>query len=149
MKIRLALVAFALAAAAPALAASWPGRPASKPPKLQQPGPPPAWIETHTTSRWLAYSSYCWTTVCADFLPPQSRPDLPLVRVTRGTGVRIHFAFVPRDARVTLLTARGGKRFALGKVRIAEWTPTAAGVAVIETHAAGGSASYAARISLR
>src|SRR5437773_10984712 len=74
MKTRLALIIVGLAVAAPALAASWPGRPTAKPPALQQPGPPPGWVETHARWSWLAYSSYCWKTTCADYLPPASRP---------------------------------------------------------------------------
>ena len=148
MRIRFALIALGLAFAAPALAATWPGQPTANPPKLQQPSPPPAWIETHTRSSWLAYSSYCWKTTCADFLPPASRTDLPRVRLTRGASVRIHFAFLPRDARVTLISAHAAKRVSLKRARIVEWKPSAPGVAVIETHAAAGSASYTARIVL-
>lgn len=148
MKTRLVLIVVAFAVAPPALAASWPGRPTAKPPTLQQPGPPPAWIETHARSSWLAYSSYCWKTTCADYLPPASRSDLPRVRLTRGASVRIHFAFLPRDARVTLISAHAGKRVELDKARIVEWKPSASGVAVIEVHAAAGSASYVARMIL-
>jgi hypothetical protein len=149
MRSLLALAAVGLVLTAPALASAWPGPPASKPPRLQQPGPPPAWIETRTKSTWLAYSSYCWKTTCADFLPPASRTDLPIVRVVRGAAVRIHFAFVPRDARVTLISAHAGKRTTLQAARIATWRPSASGVAVVETHAAAGSASYAARVVLK
>ena len=144
----LCALALAFASAAAAAAASWPGQPATQPPKLKQPGPPPAWIETATRSRWLAYSSYCWKTTCADFLPPAGRTDLPLLRLTKGGTVRVHFAFLPRDARVTLITAHAGKRFALQAARIVKWRPPASGVAVIEAHATGGSASYVVRIAI-
>src|SRR5213592_4291796 len=117
-----AVMGLGLALTTAALAASWPGRPTTAPPKLTQPGPPPAWIETHTTARWLAYSSYCWKTRCVDYLPPASRPDLPRVRVARGGVVRIHFAFVPKDVRVTLLSTPP-RRAKLPAALIVEWKP--------------------------
>jgi hypothetical protein len=148
MKGVFALSIVALTLSAGALAASWPGRPTTPPPKLKQPGPPPAWIETSTRSRWLAYSTYCWKTTCADFLPPGGRTDLPTVRVAAGKSIRLHFAFLPGDARITLITAHAGKRFALKASRIVVWKPPASGVAVVEVRAAGGSASYVARLVL-
>ena len=149
MKSSLAGALVVLVFAAAAVAATWPGPPKTAPPKLKQPGPPAAWIETSTRARWLAYSTYCWKTTCADFLPPASRTDLPVVRAQRDGSVRIHFSFLPRDARVTLISAHAGKRFTLKAARVVEWKPPSGGLAVIEVHAIGGSASYAARLALR
>ena len=148
MRSSLIAAAVALAFAAVAVAATWPGPPTTKPPKLKQPGPPAAWIETPIRARWLAYSTYCWKTICVDFLPAASRTDLPVVHGQKNQPVRIHFSFLPRDARVTLISAHAGKRFTLKAARVVEWKPATSGVAVIEVHAAGGSASYAARLAL-
>src|SRR5919204_1098641 len=92
-----AVVVLAAAAITAPAALAWPGRPSSPPPKAPNPGaPPPAWIETQTKSAWLAYGSYCWTNggqaACVDMLPPQSRPDLPLIKVARGGVLRVHLA---------------------------------------------------------
>src|SRR6266508_6281823 len=98
---KLAIVASAAALGAPA-ALAWPGRPPVRPPSPPADGaPPPAWVETQTRSNWLAYGSYCWTpsdghAACVDMIPPQSRPELPTVRVARGSTVRIHLAFAER-----------------------------------------------------
>jgi hypothetical protein len=54
------------------------------PPPKRGDGPPPAWLEKRGTDRWLAYSSFCWTTMCADFVAPQLRTDLPRIRLARG-----------------------------------------------------------------
>jgi hypothetical protein len=62
---------------ATAFAHSWPGRPLTKPPRLSQTGPPPAWIETQVRSHWLEFSSYCWNKVCVDMAPVQARTEPP------------------------------------------------------------------------
>jgi len=149
MRIRLGLLVLVLLPTTAALAASWPGRPTSRPPKLQQAGPPPAWIETHTTSTWLAYSTYCWKTTCVDFIPPASRSGLPVVRIVRGAKVRVHFALQPTEVYVALVQGSGGKRYKLPNARVVTWQPPASGIADFEIRAAGGSASYVARLRLR
>ena len=138
-----------LMVATTALAASWPGRPSTNPPRLQQPGPPPAWIETHTNSRWLAYSTYCWKTTCVDFVPPASRPGLPTLKIVHGASVRVHFAVQPTEVKVALVQGSNGKRYNLRAARVVTWKPPASGVADFEIRAPGGSASYVARLTVR
>jgi hypothetical protein len=96
--------AIGLGVASSALAATWPGPPRSAAPRLQQQGPPPAWVETLSRSKWMAFSSYCWSVssgsvrkaVCADMIPPQSRNDLPTLTVRRGELLRI--LWVPKTS---------------------------------------------------
>jgi hypothetical protein len=144
-----ALVGLGLAMSASAFAATWPGPPAAKPPKLSQSGPPPAWIETHTKSSWLAYSSYCWKTTCADYLPPQSRTDLPVVVVRRGATVRVHFAFAPTQVHVTTFVGTRLKHAIFRPVRTVNWRPTITGVVSFDLRGGSGSASYVARVRVR
>ena len=98
---RLAALAIAFASIAHAPGATWPGPPGASAPDTGS-GPPPAWVETHTRSLWLAQSSYCWRSgsrsICADFAPPQYRTGIPTLRVHRGATVRVHFGFTPRSA---------------------------------------------------
>ena len=138
--------------AAPASAA-WPGLPTPPPPPQPRvncaAGPPPAWLETHTRSAWLAFSSYCWKQTCADYLPPQSRTDLPLVRVRRGARVRIHFAFAPSQVHATTFSGMTFTHVALKPARVVNWRPTRAGVVSFDVRAGAGSTSYLVRVLLR
>jgi hypothetical protein len=108
-------------------------------------GPPPAWLETQTRSLWLAFSSF-WKTTCADYLPPQSRIDLPVVRIRRGAIVRVHFAFAPRQVHATTFVATTLKHATLRPARIVSWRPTRTGVVSFDARGAAGSASYVVRV---
>ena len=149
---RLGLIA-ALAVGAPAAgakAAAWPGPPATKPPDVKgAAGPPPAWLETRTRSLWLAFSSFCWKTTCADYLPPQSRTDLPVVAVRRGAMVRVHFAFAPSQVHATTFVGTTLEHATLRPARTVAWRPTLTGVVTFDVRAASGSASYVARVRVR
>jgi hypothetical protein len=134
---------------ASAFAATWPGPPAAKPPKLSQSGAPPAWIETHAKSSWLAYSSYCWKTTCVDYLPPQSRTDLPVIVVRRGATVRVHFASAPTQVHATTFLGMRLKHVTLRPARTVSWRPTITGVVSFDVRGGSGSASYVARVRVR
>ena len=124
-----------------------PGPPAAAPPKpAQKGGPPPAWVESPTKAAWLAYGSYCWTTACADYIPPAQRVGLPQLSVTSGQRVRIHLGFKPSHVLVRLLPSN--RTIPLAAARVTAWR-AAAGVASIEVKGAHGSASYVMRIRLR
>ncbi len=131
-----------------AVAADWPGRPKADPPSLQQKGPPPAWLETRLRSSWLAWGSYCWTTVCADMIPPSMRKDIPTVSVKRGTSVRVHLAFVPLKANIVLLQGERIRTLRLQPKRVLVWRPQVGGLALVDVHAGPGSAGYLIRIRL-
>jgi hypothetical protein len=117
------------------------------PPPKQGGGPPPAWLEKQGTDRWLAYSTYCWTTggvgMCADFIPPQMRPDLPRIRIPRGTTARFHLGFRPTSL---VLQRIGGRTWRLSPARAASWKAAGPGVYMLQADAAAGDASYAFRI---
>ena len=144
---RLAALAIAFASIAHAPGATWPGPPGSRAPDTGS-GPPPAWVETHTRSLWLAQSSYCWRSgsrsICADFAPPQYRSDIPTLRVHRGATVRIHFGFTPRSVSA----AGPGAAVRLRAARVVEWRPTRSGLVSIFVLAARGDASYVVRVNL-
>jgi hypothetical protein len=149
MRTITAILFVAVVLSAAASAATWPGPPAAPPPRVQgTSGPPPAWLETRTRSLWLAFSSFCWRTVCADYLPPQSRTDLPVLRIRRGTLVRFHFAFAPTQLKVTTFVGTTSKRQPLAPARTVQWRPRQAGVVSFDTRGALGSASYVVRLRL-
>jgi hypothetical protein len=144
----------ALALGASATAAGWPGRPPRPSPAVAGAGaaPPPTWVESHSRSWWLAFSSYCWTAsgraACADFLPPQSRRDLPVVRVARGTTVRLHFGVVPSEVHATLFQGLSLKHVRLRPGAVVSWRPARSGVFSVDIRGSAGSASYVGRLQL-
>lgn len=140
-----ALVALVAAVAAGA----WPGPPTGAAPKLDQPGPPPAWVESTTFSRWLAFSSYCWKTSCVDMLPPATRPDLPVFRPRRDQLLRFHLRFLPTQAKLTVLNGGMSKQYRLRPARVLTWRAAKGGILTLAVHASSGSASYVIRLVLR
>jgi hypothetical protein len=136
----------ALVLLAPAPAAARPAPPAPDHPAF---APPPAWLETARAERWLAYSSYCWTTptrgLCADYANPRSRTDLPRFAVSRGEIVRIHLGFVPTEAYVEV--GRRSPRVEAG--RILEVRIRESGVLIVHVYSRQGDASYVARLLVR
>jgi len=127
-------------------AATSPAVPKPPPPKVSgaASSPPPAWIETTAGDRWLAFGSYCWKTLCADFIPPEMRPELPRITLRRGETVRFHVGFAPRS----LTLGVGGKTFKLAARRVSSWRAVRGGLATLHARAASGSASYVARLRL-
>ena len=137
-------------------AAAWPGPPRGPVP-TQPKGPPAAWVETSDRSIWLAFGSYCWTrpsqgggsAVCADMIPPQSRNDLPVLRVRLGEWVRVHLGFTPSQAH---LTSFHGLRFThtpLAPNRILRWRVRGFGIVSVDVKARAGSAAYLVRLVRR
>jgi hypothetical protein len=82
-------------------------------------------------------------------IPPQSRTDLPTLRVRAGEMVRIHLAFAPRTVHLTVFRAGGFRHFVLAPQRTMDWRAAATGVASLDVRAAPGDASYLIRISRR
>jgi hypothetical protein len=113
------------------------------PPPKRGDGPPPAWLEKRGTDRWLAYSSFCWTTMCADFVAPQLRTDLPRIRLARGATVRFHLGFRPASLTVT---HSGGRSWRLPPTRVVAWRAADPGVYLLQSGVVGGDASYAFRV---
>src|SRR6266536_6480645 len=141
MKRGLGVVVTTLAAGSSALAAGWPGPPQTGPPRLHQQGPLPAWVETLLRSKWMAFSSYCWSVwsgssrkaICADMIPPQSRDDLPTLTARRGQMLRIHLAYRPREAHLTVFHPLSFRHYALRPARVLEWRVAGSGVVSVDT----------------
>jgi hypothetical protein len=141
-----ALVA-ALAIAVPA-ALAWPGPPKTPPPTPPLPiAPPPAWIETQAKSAWLFYGVYCWKTTCADLIPPETRPGLPIFTVARQQTLRVHLGFAATSATVSINKRKVAAKLDARK-RIISWSATRAGILTISARASAGSASYVARLRI-
>jgi hypothetical protein len=137
-------MALALLAALAGYALAAPPGPPPKPGGV--PGaPPPAWIESGTAQKWLAYSSYCWTNRCVDYVSPEMRKDLPVLRIRRGQAVTVHLGFVPSQLSVS----QGEKTRRLVPRRTATWRPAAGVASIFAVRKAGGDASYALRIKVR
>ncbi len=136
----------ALALTASAIEAKPPGHP----PRVSgvKAAPPPAWAETGSKARWLAYGSYCWSTVCANMLPPATRPDLPVLPLSRQRIVRINLAFRPTSLSVRILTGtKTGPLTKLPPRAVVDWHPQSTGVAVFDARSARGSATYLLRLT--
>jgi hypothetical protein len=113
------------------------------PPPKRGGGPPPAWLEKPGTDRWLAYSSFCWTRMCADFVAPQLRTDLPRIRLARGATARFHLGFRPTSLT---LARSGGRSWRLPPTRVVAWRAAGPGVYLLQAGVVGGDASYAFRV---
>jgi hypothetical protein len=148
---RVALVLALLAALVVVPAAlGWHGRPRTAPPKAPG-GPPPAWIETASRSAWLAFGSYCWTSggvgKCADMIAPQSRTDLPVVRVARGRTLRVHLGFPAKSVSVSVRGRVLPARLSSNR-RVVSWRAARAGILTVFVRPTSGDASYHARLRL-
>jgi hypothetical protein len=117
-----------------------------------QAAPPPAWVELGPRSRWLAYSSYCWRkgtkAACVDFIPPQSRPDVPTIAVRRGTRLRFRLGFRPTSVKLLLLGPGPRRTWSLAAARSTSWRAVRAGVFQLNAKGTGGSAGYAMKLRL-
>jgi hypothetical protein len=128
--------------------------PAERPPRLEN-GPPPAWIETERGAYWLSFSSYCWeaqrTALCADFIAPADRHDLPSMRVRRGEVVRFHLAFRPAEVSLQFFSKGGSPAgFSLEPRRVMSWTVERGGpMSLLARAPKAGDASYVAILVLR
>ena len=143
------LVTFLIALAATPAGA----RPRPPAPPSNAAGPPPAWVETRGGDRWLAFSTYCWTTVCADYIPPWDRDDLPGIALRRGEVVRFHLRYQPRRVTLRFFSAGGANSthaFRLAPGRVVEWRVRGrGGIALLETFASKGDAGFVARLRIR
>jgi hypothetical protein len=108
--------------------------------------PPPAWIETRRGERWLAFSSYCWSSTCVDFQPAEQRTDVPRIAVQRDEVVRFHLGFEPTEATLRV----GSKTYTLEAQRVTSWRVAGGGgFAFLEAKGEPGTASYVARLLVR
>jgi hypothetical protein len=97
------------------------------------------------TEKWLAYSTYCWKVTCVDYISPEMRKDLPVLRIRRGQSVTVHLGFIPSQ----LTVSQGDRTKRLVPRRTATWRPGLGVASIFAVRKAGGDASYAVRIKLR
>jgi hypothetical protein len=117
--------------------------------------PPAAWLETDTGSFWLGYSSYCWTTVCADFVAPScdDAEHTPKITVRRDELVTAHLGFEPTELGLQYLsgsqapTARDQRTLELN--RSPSWHAERDGAFSLFARTKGGDASYVACFEFR
>ncbi len=133
-------------------------RPTSAPPRgPASTAPPPAWVHYSGGSRWLAFGSYCWSAgrhgVCADMIGPGMRKDIPTLFLEPGEMVRFHLAFTAGS--IDIRPGNGGKSVLHGRNRaVVAWrAPELSGRQLVtldvNARAAGGSASFLARVQVR
>jgi hypothetical protein len=126
--------------------------PADPPPERPGEGPPPAWVETEGGSIWLAYSTYCWGSTCADFVAPSCAGDTsaPRVELRRGETVRFHLGFDPGEASLTFFPEGGEPDgVTLDPSRTPAWQADRAGAFTVFAGGDGRDASYAGCAVLR
>jgi hypothetical protein len=144
--MRLAPAISALACAWGAFAAAAVAAPAADPPDAGSAAPPAAWVDAPAGDRWLGYSTYCWTTMCADYINPEMRTDLPKIAVKRGQVVRFELGFAPK----TLSLQVGTRTYRLKPRQSAAWRVKGkGGVLVLFATAEGGDASYVAKLRVK
>jgi hypothetical protein len=81
--------------------------------------------------------------MCADFVAPQLRTDLPRIRLARGATARFHLGFRPTSLT---LARSGGRSWRLPPTRVVAWRAAGPGVYLLQAGVVGGDASYAFRV---
>lgn len=124
--------------------------PSSSPPALKGNGPPLAWAESGPDPAqrvWMAFSSYCWGHVCADYVQPSDRDDIPVLRATLGSEVVFHLGFEPTSIGLEI---PGGEPLQLtGSGRERTWTADRSALLVLNaSDAANEQASYVVQVAL-
>jgi hypothetical protein len=145
-RMRLIPAVSALACAWGVVAAAAVAAPSADPPDAGSAAPPAAWLDTPGADRWLGYSTYCWTTQCADYINPEMRDDLPTIAVRRGQVVRFRLGFIPTSLSLQV----GGRSYELKPKQNAAWRVRGkGGVLVLFATAEGGDASYVAKLRVK
>ena len=80
-----------------------------------------------------------------DYISPEMRKDLPVLRIRRGQAVTVHLGFVPSQLSVS----QGDRTRRLVPRRTATWRAVAGVASIFAVRKAGGDASYAVRIKVR
>jgi hypothetical protein len=126
------------------------GGPSEPPPKLDIDGPPPAWVHTGDDAVWLAYSTYCWKTACADYVETRcGERRIPTVVVQPGETVLFHLDFNPKSVSLVLdgpenhSEGVGAAHAPLAAARTVEWKAYRDGpVTLVAIPSGSGDASY-------
>jgi hypothetical protein len=119
---------------------------AERRPARRRLGGAPGRVARHPGRRPLGYSTYCWTTQCADYINPEMRDDLPTIAVRRGQVVRFRLGFIPTSLSLQV----GGRSYELKPKQNAAWRVRGkGGVLVLFATAEGGDASYVAKLRVK
>ena len=110
-------------------------------------GPPAAWLETEQGSVWLGYSTYCWGTICADFVAPScgDTEHTPEIAVRRGETMTAHLGFEPTELGLSFPQASGpgvAGPEELEPTRTPSWRADREGAFALFARGRGGDASY-------
>ena len=81
--------------------------------------------------------------------PVQKRGDLGVLRASLGQVIRLHLAFLPREAHLTVYKGFAFTHYRLRPGRVMNWRVRSLGVAVLDLKASAGTASYAVRLRTR
>ena len=84
-----------------------------------------------------------------DMEPVQKRVGLPRLRTVRAQQLRLHLAFRPREAHLTIYRGFGFRHYKLRPARVMSWRVRSLGIAVLDVKAPAGSASYVVRLNAR
>jgi hypothetical protein len=80
-------------------------------------------------------------------IPPASRADLPIISVQRGSALRLHLGFRPRELWIAIQNGGKTSQTKLAPAQVAQFTPSRGGLmTVFARSAAGGEAGYVARL---
>lgn len=114
--------------------------------------PPPAILTAGSKKIRPALGSYCWSNggaaTCVDMIPPQRRPDIPILPVARGTRIGIALRFTARVWNVAPFGSTSKTRLPPG--RTAAFRASQSGIFAISIEkSANGSASYLVRLRVR
>jgi hypothetical protein len=146
MRALLCLLAFAFAAIA--WAAGSAGAPPEDPPVLKghNDDPPPAYVVASRGSTWLAFSSYCWKSTCADFIPAVCADrGIPKLYLRRGEVIHFHLGFLPKSKSVWISFKRGMQ--SLPAARTIAWRVRHGGFFSLGARVRVGSANFSASYS--
>lgn len=117
--------------------------PKGAPPEAPKGAPPAAWLETESGSYWLGFSTYCWSTSCADYITPTcGEAHVPTLELKKGEQVRLHLGFKPKETSLTYFN--GTESFADPQFAYPKFTVDREGVFSVFAAAGeeGGDASY-------
>jgi hypothetical protein len=78
--------------------------------------------------------------------PVQTRADVGAMRVQRRQPIRLHLAFRPRQAHLTVYRGFAFRHYELTPRQVMTWRVRGSGMAVLDVKAAAGTASYVIRL---
>jgi hypothetical protein len=81
--------------------------------------------------------------------PVQERTDLAVLTARTGELLRLHLAFRPREAHLTVYRGLRFRHYRLPRRQVVNWRVRGSGVVALDAEAPAGSASYLIRLRTR